>query len=181
MQEKDALPQTPQRRGAELISTSVALGDIVRQAYAHMMDFYVREQVGSSVAQTRRQVRGLGGQRRCMANGAADGAKEPAAISDRGCSSRRGSGGCGLVQELHEDSEQRGVTGDGGGAGTIGVRDVLGVADQSEVQAVGWKPSSKMVLTRQRPILRKQFVADVIEGTADPHLVKNCLGRAIGQ
>src|SRR6267378_5579469 len=160
MQEKDALPQTPQRRGAELISTSVALGDIVRQAYAHMMDFYVREQVGSSVAQTRRQMRGLGGQRRCMANGAADGAKEPAAISNRGCSSRRGSGGRGLIQELHEGIEQRGVTGDGGGGGAIGMSNVLRVADASEVQAVGWKPASKLVLTRQRPILCKQFVGD---------------------
>src|SRR5437016_13780277 len=177
------------------------------------MDFYVREQVGSSVAQTRSQVGGLGGERRCMANSAPDGAKEPAAISDRGCSSRRGSGGCGLVQELHEDTEQRGVAGDGGSAGATGVRNVLGVADPSQVQAVGWKPASQLVLTRQRPILRKQFVGDahfhvvslagedhqrlvlglpaktadsaivavVIEGTADPDTVKNCLGRLIGQ
>src|ERR1700674_1769950 len=100
MQKKDALSQTPQRRGAELISTSAALGDIVREAYAHMMDFYVREQVGSSVAQTRRQLRGLGGEGRRMANGAADGAKESAASSDRGCSSWQGSGGWGVVQEL---------------------------------------------------------------------------------
>src|SRR5882762_7994698 len=117
-----------------------------------MMDFYVREQVGSRVAQTRRQLRGLGGERRRMANGAADGAKEPATISDRGCSSRRGSGGRGLVQELHENTEQRRVTGDGGGAGAVGVGSVLGVAGPSEVQAVGRKPASQLVLTRQRPI-----------------------------
>src|SRR5260370_34163675 len=86
-----------------------------------MMDFYVREQVGSSVAQTRRQLRGLGGEGRRMANGTADGAKEAAAVSDRGCSSRRGSGGRGLVQELHERIEQPDVTGDGGGGGDIGM------------------------------------------------------------
>src|SRR5260370_22936443 len=84
-----------------------------------MMDFYVREQVGSSVAQTRRQLRGLGGEGRRMANGTADGAKEAAAVSDRGCSSRRGSGGRGLVQELHERIEQPDVTGHGGGGASL--------------------------------------------------------------
>ncbi len=95
-----------------------------------------------------------------MTKRAADGAKEPATISDRGCSSRGGSGGRGLVQELHEDIEQTDVTGDGGGAGAVGVGNVLGVADPSEVQAVGRKPASELVLTRQRAILREQFVGD---------------------
>src|SRR5258708_22200392 len=125
-----------------------------------MMDFYVREQVGSSVAQTRRKLRGLGGEGRRMANGTADGAKEAAAASDRGCSSRRGSGGRGLVQELHERIEQPDVTGDGGGGGAIGVSNDLRVADPSEVQAVGRKPAPHLVLTRQGAILRKQFVGD---------------------
>src|SRR6266550_4574804 len=137
MQEEDALPQTPQRRRAELISTSSALGDIVRQAYAHMMDFNVREQVGSSVAQTRRQVRGLGGERRRMAKGAADGPKELAAISNRGCSSRRGSGGRGLIQELHEGIEQPGVTGDGGGGGAIVAVVIEGTTDAQSVVCLG--------------------------------------------
>src|SRR5437016_10515426 len=95
-----------------------------------------------------------------MANGATHGAKKPATVSDRGCSSRRGSGGCGLVQELHEGIEQPDVAGDGGSAGAIGVGNVLGVADPGEVQAAGWKPASQLVLTRQRAILRKQFVGD---------------------
>src|SRR6266446_364160 len=95
-----------------------------------------------------------------MAEGAADGAKELAAISDRSCSSRRGSGGRGLVQELHEDIEQPNIAGDGGGAGAAGVRNVLRVAEPREVQAAGRKPASQLILTRQRPILRKQFVGD---------------------
>ena len=37
---------------------------------------------------------------------------------------------------------------------------VLGVAGPGEVQAVGRKSASKLVLTRQRPVLRKQFVGD---------------------
>src|SRR5205807_1414105 len=36
----------------------------------------------------------------------------------------------------------------------------LGVADPSQVQAVGGKPSSMLVFAWQRPILCKQFVAD---------------------
>src|SRR6267378_8540329 len=166
MQEKDALSESPQRRCAELIAAGAALRDIVRQVRTHVMDFYVREQLGSSVAQTRRQVRGLGGERRRMAKGAADGAKETAAVCDRGCSSRRGSGGYGLVEELHERIEQPYVTSNGGGSGAIGVGNVLGVADPREVQAVGWKPASQLVLTRQRPILRKQFA-----GNAHFHVV----------
>src|ERR1700730_13954691 len=124
------------------------------------MDFYVREQVGSSVAQTRRQLGGLGGERWRMASGAADGAKESAAIGDRSCSSRRGSGGWGLVQELYENIEQPGVTCDGRGGGAIGVGGVLGVADSSEIQAVGRKPASRLVLTRQWPVLCKQLIGD---------------------
>src|SRR5207253_4872950 len=56
-----------------------------------------------------------------MAGGAADCAKEPAAVSDRGRSSRRSSGGCGLVGELHEGNEQPNVTGHCGSAGTTRV------------------------------------------------------------
>src|SRR6266699_1523837 len=95
-----------------------------------------------------------------MADRAAHGAKKPATISYRGCSTWRGSRGFGLIQELHEDIEQRGVTGDSGGAGAIGVGSVLGVADPREVQAVGRKSTSQLVLTRQRPILREEFVGD---------------------
>src|ERR1700732_281679 len=173
MQEKDALPEAPQRSRAELVAASAALRDVIGQTCTHVMDFYVREQVGDSVAQTRRQFKSLGGERRRMAKGASDGAKEPAAVSDRGCSSRRGSGGRGLVQELHERIEQPDVTGDGGGGGAIGVSNVLGVADPSEVQAAGRKPASQLVLTRQRPILCKQFVGDthfhVVSLTGEDH------------
>src|SRR5229473_3659702 len=88
VQEKDALTQTPQRSRAELIAAGIALGNVVSQTDTHVMDFYVGEQVGSSVAQTKRQLRGLGGERWRMAKGAADGVKEPTTISDRGCSSR---------------------------------------------------------------------------------------------
>src|SRR6266567_5514515 len=110
MQEEDALPESPQWGRAELVPARTTLRDVVRQC-AHVVDLDIREQVGSSVAQTRRQVRGLGGERWRMASGAADGAEEPAAVSDRRCSSRRGSGGGGLVQKLHEDIGQSDVTG----------------------------------------------------------------------
>src|ERR1700731_1123730 len=173
MQEKDALPEAPQRSRAELVAAGASLGNVIRQTCTHVMDFYVREQVGGSVAQTKRQFRSLRGEGRRMAKGAADGAKEPAAVSDRGCASRRGGGGRGLVQELHERIEQPDVTGDGGGCGAIGVSNVLGVADPSEVQAAGRKPASQLVLTRQRPILRKQFVGDahfhVVSLTGEDH------------
>jgi len=69
--------------------------------------------------------------------------KEPAAISDRGCSSGEEVEGVGCVQELHEDSEQRGITGDAGGAGTIGVRDVLGVADRARFRQLPGSPLPK--------------------------------------
>src|SRR5256884_8936491 len=95
-----------------------------------------------------------------MAGGAADCAKEPAAVSDRGRSARRSSGGCGLVEELHERNEQPNVTGHCGSAGTTRVGNVLRVADPRQVQAIGGKPASQLVLTRQRPVLRKQFVGD---------------------
>src|SRR6266576_7188570 len=101
-----------------------------------------------------------------MAGGAADCAKEPAAVSDRGRSSRRSSGGCGLVEELYERNEQPNVTGHCGSAGTTRVGNVLRVADPRQVQAIGGKPASQLVLTRQRPVLRKQFVGD-----ADLHVV----------
>src|SRR6266446_3285341 len=118
-------------------------------------------------------MRGLGGERRRMADRAAHGAKKPATISDRGCSTWRGSRGCGLIQELHEDIEQRSVTGDSGGVGAIGVGNVLGVAGPSEVQAVGRKSASQLVLARQRSILRKQFVGDphfhVVSLTGEDH------------
>ena len=41
-QEKDTLPHAPQWGGTKLISTSASLGNVVRQARAHVMD----QQVG---------------------------------------------------------------------------------------------------------------------------------------
>jgi hypothetical protein len=82
MEEKDALAEAPQGSGAELVTARGALGDVIRQTCTHVMEFDVRKQVGSSVTQTWRQVRGLGGERRCMASGAADGVKEVATVSD---------------------------------------------------------------------------------------------------
>jgi hypothetical protein len=52
MQEKDPLSETPQRSRTELIAAGTTLGNVVRQAYAHVMDFYVGEQIGGSMAQT---------------------------------------------------------------------------------------------------------------------------------
>src|SRR5260370_37971260 len=95
-----------------------------------------------------------------MAIGDADGGKKAATISERCWSSRRGSGGRGLVQELHERIEQPGITGDGGGGGAIGMRNVPRVGDASEVQAVGPKAASQLGLTRQRPIVFKKFVGE---------------------
>ena len=54
VEEEDALAQAPQGGCAELVATGAALGNVVRQCCPHVMDFNVREQVGSSVAQTSR-------------------------------------------------------------------------------------------------------------------------------
>ena len=52
MQEENALPEAPQRRGAELVSSRPALRNVVRQPGAHVMYFNVAEQIGRGVAQT---------------------------------------------------------------------------------------------------------------------------------
>ena len=95
-----------------------------------------------------------------MTGGATDRVKQAATVSDGGRTAGRSSGGGRLVQELHEGDEQPDVTRDCRSVGAIGVRDVLRVAYAREVQAVGRKSAPEQILTRQRPVLRKQFVGD---------------------
>ena len=45
VQQKDSLSQAPQGSGAELVASSAALRDVVRQAAAHVMDLNIRERI----------------------------------------------------------------------------------------------------------------------------------------
>src|SRR5437899_9398111 len=71
MQEEDALPDAPQHRGAELISTGTALRDIVSQACSHVVYQQIREQIRRLVAEPGARGRSRL-QRRGMAQSAAD-------------------------------------------------------------------------------------------------------------
>jgi len=51
MQEKDAAAPKPTTERCGIDLTSVAWG-LVRQAYAHMMDFYVRNKLAAALLQT---------------------------------------------------------------------------------------------------------------------------------
>src|SRR5882724_4555753 len=99
-----------------------------------------------------------------MADSATNGAEQRTAAADGSCPTRRGSGGCRLVQELHEGIEQANVTGDAGGVSAVGVRNILRVADPGEVQAVGRKPSAAgsaiAIFSRQRAVLLEHLTGD---------------------
>jgi len=49
VQEKDTLPEAPERRGAELVSACTALPDVVSQPCSHMVNLDIAEQVGVGV------------------------------------------------------------------------------------------------------------------------------------
>ena len=143
VQEEDALSQSPQRRRAELVSACSALRNVVRQPCAHVVDLKIGEQVGGGVAQTRRQLRGLSGERRRMADRAANGDEIRTSAGDRSRAAGNRRGRRGRSQELHEDREQRDVAGTGRSVSAVGVGDVLRVADPGSVQAVRRKTSAR--------------------------------------
>src|SRR5947209_2483074 len=53
--EEDALPEAPQRRGAELIAAGAALRHVVIQRRAHVMNLDVAEEVRRRTAEARRE------------------------------------------------------------------------------------------------------------------------------
>src|SRR5271170_7177407 len=72
MEEENALANAPERSGAELIGTGRALGDVVGKTRAHVVDQQVGKQRHLLIAQTWREVRRTGLERRSVAGGAAD-------------------------------------------------------------------------------------------------------------
>src|SRR5579864_4621938 len=84
VEEEDSLSKTPQRGRAELIAAGAALGHVVGQHVAHMMDFQITEQVGRSASQARGEVRSVGLKRWSVAQRAADGAEQRTPVGNRG-------------------------------------------------------------------------------------------------
>lgn len=56
VEQENSLGQSPQRSCAELVAASAALGDVVGQARAHVMNLNVRERVDRCVAERIREV-----------------------------------------------------------------------------------------------------------------------------
>ena len=78
MKEKDALPDTPERGGSELVGTGATLRDAVRKTFTHVVDKDIREEihrlVGERGTRVRRGAAGnhlARGKRRRVAMGAA--------------------------------------------------------------------------------------------------------------
>src|SRR5439155_5796525 len=82
LQEEDALAETPERRGSELVASGLALEDVVGQARPHIVDQQVGEEV-HRLGVERRDRRGAGLERWRMAERASDGPEEVAAPADR--------------------------------------------------------------------------------------------------
>src|SRR6478672_7069468 len=99
-----------------------------------------------------------------MADRASNLAKESASAADRGSAAGNRGGRRGRGEELHEDREQRDVTGTSRCIGTIGLIDALSLADPCSVQSVGRETcasaSTVAVFTRQRAVLREESLAD---------------------
>src|SRR6478672_5205379 len=112
-----------------------------------------------------------------MADRASNLAKESASAADRSSAAGNRGRRRGRSEELHEDREQRNIAGAARSVGTVGVSDVLWIADPGSVQAVGRETcasgSAIAVFTRQRTVLLEEFVADahlhVVSLTGENH------------
>src|SRR5207249_3025744 len=82
MQEEDALSQTPEGSGAELIASGAALRNVVGQARAHVVDFHVGEQIGGGGVEAWSHGRLSRDEGWCMARSAADRAEQRTAAAD---------------------------------------------------------------------------------------------------
>ena len=100
VEEENTLTETPQWRCTELIRSGMALGDVVRQPRAHLMDQQIGEEVDLFVTErsARRQPCHEG---RCVTERAAGRRKQCSAVRDGG----RISSGRRWREEAHEDRE----------------------------------------------------------------------------
>src|SRR5450432_634366 len=158
VQEENALPQSPQRRRAELISTRSALPDVVGQSGAHVMNFNITEQVGRCVAQARCDTRSRRGKRRRVAGRAANGTEQAAAVADGGGPTRHSGGRSGLGCHAHEDGKLHHVT----RRAEIGGIEVGVVFRRAVDAAVGRQSTSRLVFAGQRALRGEGLIADAL-------------------
>src|ERR1700722_15059313 len=80
---EDGLAYAPEWGGAKFIAGGCALGDVISQALAHVMDEKIGVERRGLIAERRREG-GVGGlQRRCVTHDAADGGEHGFAIGER--------------------------------------------------------------------------------------------------
>src|SRR2546425_1132098 len=122
VEEEDALPQTPQRRRPELVRTGPPLDDVIREPRPHVVQQQVRKEVDLLVPQCCDG--GVArGERRRVAEHAADVPEEGAAVGDGGGAAWHGERPGRRGQEPHEESELF------DGAEGVDARGALGVGD----------------------------------------------------
>src|ERR1700722_17174552 len=112
MEEENSLSQAPQGRGAELVATRAALGDVVVEAGAHMMNLEVGIRADTRAAQRCCYVGYLGvAESRGMAHRAPDRAEQRLTLRYRGGAPGNGRRRYGWREQPHEHGECHHVAG----------------------------------------------------------------------
>src|SRR5579859_1847751 len=173
VQEEHTLSQSPQRRRPELVSTRVALRDVVGQHRAHVVELQIGKRVHRSVGQISRRARCLRvALRRIVAGRAADGTEQRTTVGNRSGTYRFSIQYHSTLprrsQQTHEVGKGRDVIQHGcrirGRVARLRIAVVFRIAKTAQVQTAGWKSRSShvsnVVFTRQRTVLREQQVSD---------------------
>lgn len=156
MEQEDALTETPERRGAELVGTGAALRDAIGKICAHVMNEQVGEEVSVDLTQARSDFRCPYRKSWSVAHGATACAKDVAAIGDRLRAAGVGGGGAWRSQEPHEHGKLHDIAGDARVWGRARIRAVLG----GRVKTATWGKTTALGFIGAGAFVLEQLVRD---------------------